>query len=89
MVLGGKIVEKSRFLVLFGGMLFEILILAEFCLIFDDIDDEKHVGFLLLFVSCFMFFLTLETLKIVLPSRRELNFHKITFFQLDEQIPRK
>ena len=41
---------------------------------------------LMLFV---VFFLTLETLKIVLPSRRELNFYKITFFTLDEKLHRK
>ena len=29
------------------------------------------------------FFLTLDTLKIVLPSRRELDFYKIAFFEFD------
>ena len=44
--------------------------------------------FRILILGCFLMtilvvFLTLESLKIVLPSRRELNFHKIAFFTHD------
>ena len=69
-------------------MLLETLILVDFCMILDKIDDEKLID-LLFFVLFFMFFLTLETLKIVLPSRRELDFYKIAFLALDEKRGRK
>ena len=57
-------------------MLFETLILVEFCLMFDKIDCEKHMDILLVLVLILVFFLTLETFKIVLPSRRNANFHR-------------
>ena len=65
-------------------MLFETLILVEFCLSFDKIEGEKNAVFLVVFCVILGVFLTLETLKIVLPSRRELNFYKIAFFALEE-----
>ena len=66
-------------------MLVETLFLSEFCSFFDEIGDEKRVFFLLLFVSFRVLFPTLETLKIVLPPARELNFYKIALFVLDEK----
>ena len=66
-------------------MLFETLILVEFCLSFDKIEGEKNAVFLVVFCVILGVFLTLETLKIVLPSRRELNFYKIAFFALEEK----
>ena len=70
-------------------MLFETLILVEFCLSFDKIEGEKNAVFLVVFCVILGVFLTLETLKIVLPSRRELNFYKIAFFAQDEKRQRK
>ena len=45
----------------------------------------KNVLFLLFCVLFRVLFPTLETLKIVLPPARELNFYKISFFVLDEK----
>ena len=70
-------------------MVFETSILIEFGLIFDKIVGGKHIVLGLFFVSLLVFFLTFETLKIVLPSRRELNFHKIVFFAFDGKRRRK
>ena len=70
-------------------ILFESIILVKIGLIFNKIDGEKHMDFVLFFVLFFVFFRTLETLKIVLPSRRELNFCKIAVFALDEKRQRK
>ena len=81
--------QKIEILVVFGGMLLETLFLVDFCWIFDKNDREKHMDFLLYLALFFVFFLTLETLKIVLLSRRELNFYKIPFFELDEKRRRK
>ena len=81
--------QKVEILVIFWGMLLETLFLVEFCWIFDKNAREKHMDFLLYLASFFVFFLMLETLKIVLPSRRELNFYKIAFFALDEKRFRK
>ena len=66
-------------------MFLELLFLVDFWSNFDKIDSKKHVEFCLFFVLLVVFFLTLETLKIVLPLERELNFNKIAFFTLDEK----
>ena len=87
--LGGPSGPKIEILGAFLDMLFETLILIEFLCFFDQTDSEKHIDFLLFSVLFLVFFLTLETLKIVLPSRRELNFYKIVFFALDEKRHRK
>ena len=87
--LGGPSGPKIEILGAFLDMLFETLILIEFLCFFDKTDSEKHIDFLLFSVLFLVFFLTLETLKIVLPSRRELNFYKIAFFALDEKRHRK
>ena len=84
-VLGGQNGPKIEILGDFWGMFFETSILVEFCLIFGKNDSEKHVDFWLFFMLFFVFFRTLETLKIVLPSRRELNFYKIAFCTREEQ----
>ena len=70
-------------------MLVETLFLSEFYLFFDKIGDEKRVFFLLFFVSFRALFPTLETLKIVLPPARELNFYKIALFALSPKIHQK
>ena len=82
--MGGQNGRKIEILAVFGDMLFETLILVEFCLSFDKIEGEKNAVFLVVFCVILGVFLTLETLKIVLPSRRELNFYKIAFFALEE-----
>ena len=70
-------------------MLFETLILIEFLCFFDKTDSEKHIDFLLFSVLFLVFFLTLETLKIVLPSRQELEFYKINVFALSSKTDQK
>ena len=84
-----KLVEKLRFWAFGEDMMFETLILVEFCLSFDKIEGEKNAVCLVVFCVILGVFLTLETFKIVLPSRRELNFYKIAFFALDEKRQRK
>ena len=78
-ILGGQNRRKNEIWCVSGDMMFETLILVEFGFTFNEIAGEKHITFWLSLVSFLMFFLTFETLKIVLPSRRELNFHKIVF----------
>ena len=87
--LGGPSGPKIEILGAFLDMLFETLILIEFLCFFDETDSETYIDFLLFSVLFLVFFLTLETLKIVLPSRRELNFYKIVFFAVDEKRRRK
>ena len=62
---------------------------TDFLVIFDKIDIEKRIDFLLFSVISWKFFLAFETLKIVLPPARERNFHKIAFFGFDEKRGRK
>ena len=88
-ILGSQNRRKNEIWSVSGDMMFETLILVEFGLIFNKIAGEKHITFWLSLVSFLMFFLTFETLKIVLPSRRELNFHKIAFFAFDGKRRRK
>ena len=45
--------------------------------------------FELIFLGFFVDFLSLESLKIVLPPRRELNFYKIGVFVLSSKIDQK
>ena len=80
-VLGSKIDEKSRFLVSLWGMLFETLILVEFRLIFDNIDDEKHIDFWLLCVSFFMFFSVARILKNRAPVEARAQFLQNCIFR--------
>ena len=74
---------------LFGGHAFRDLNFGRICWISDKNNGEKHMDVQLLFVLVLVFFVTLETLKIVLASRRELSFYKIAFFVLDEKRHRK
>ena len=83
--MGGQSARKIEILGALGDIMLETFILVDFCMIFDKIDDEKYIDFLLCLLICLVFLLMLETLKIVLPSRRELNFYKIAFFALDEK----
>ena len=48
-----------------------------------------EASFWIFFFAVFTVFSTLESSKIVLPSRRELNFYKIEFFELDAKRHRK
>ena len=83
--MGGQNGRKIEILTVFGNMLFETLILVEFCLSFlIKSKANKNAVFLVVFCVILGVFLTLETFKIVLPSRRELNFYKIAFFALEE-----
>ena len=86
--MGGPKGRKIEILDGFLNMLFEPIILVKIYLIFNKIDGEKHMDFVLFLVVLFVFFCTLETSKIVLPSRRELNFYKIAFFAFDEKRQR-
>ena len=81
--------SKTRDLVCFGGYDVRDLNLVEFGLIFNKIAGEKHTIFWFSLVSFLMFFLTFETCKIVLLSKRELNFYKIAFFAFDGKRCRK
>ena len=74
--MGGFCGQQDKILGVRGDVLFETLILIEFCLIFGEVDGEKDIVFWFFLVLFRVFFLTFETLKIVLPSRRELNFFK-------------
>ena len=73
-VLAGQSAGKIEILGALGDIMLETLILVDFYMILDTIDDEKYIDFLLCLLICLVFLLTLETLKIVLPSRRELDF---------------
>ena len=48
---------------IWGSMLFETLILIDFCEMFDKINDEKRVDFSMFVVLFVALFLTLVTLK--------------------------
>ena len=52
-VLGGQNGPKIEIFDVFFGMLFETLFLVNFCLIFEKIDDEKHMEFCLFFNRLF------------------------------------
>ena len=52
-VLGGQNGPKIEIFGVFFGMLFETLFLVNFCLIFEKIDDEKHMEFCLFFNRLF------------------------------------
>ena len=82
---GGQNCRKIDIFGDFLDMFYETFIFLKNSLIFSKIADEKHIDFDLFFMLFFVFFRTLETLKIVLPSRRELNFYKIAFFAIDEK----
>ena len=86
---GGQNCRKIDIFGDFLDMFYETFIFLKNSLIFSKIADEKHIDFKLFLMFFFVFFRTLETLKIVLPSRRELNFCKIAFFALDEKRQRK
>ena len=66
-------------------MLFEAFFGVKFGVIFEKIDDEKHIDLLSFVVIFSAFVLTFETLKIVFPSRRNAYFYKIAFFARDEK----
>ena len=83
--MGGQNGRKIEIFGIFFNMLFGCPTITDFCVIFDKIDVEKRDDFSMFSVICFVLFLALETLKIVLPPGRELNFHKIAFFALDEK----
>ena len=87
--MGGQNGRKIEILGVLGDIMLETFILVDFCMIFDKIDDDKYIDFLSFSMICLMFSLTLETLKNVLPSRRELNFYKIAFLGLDENTQQK
>ena len=55
-------------------MRYETFVFLKNSWIFSKLADEKHIDFDLFFMFFFVYVRTLETLKIVLPSRRELNF---------------
>ena len=86
---GGQNCRKIDIFGDFLDMCYETFIFLKNSLIFSKIADETHIDFDLFLMLFFVFFRTLETLKIVLPSRRELNFCKIAFFALDEKRQRK
>ena len=58
-VLGGQNLRKIQNLGVFFGMLFETLFLVTFCLIFEKIDDEKHMEFCL-FLNMLFYYLFAE-----------------------------
>ena len=82
-ILGSQNRRKNEIWCVSGDMMFETLILVEFGLIFNEIAGEKHITFWLSLVSFLMFFLTFESLKIMLPSRRGLDFYIIMLFESD------
>ena len=52
-VLGDQNGPKIEIFGVFFGMLFETLFLVNFCMIFEKIDDEKHMEFCLFFNRLF------------------------------------
>ena len=59
----------------------------DFSTIFSDV--FSHPRFISIFCSLFLFFSMLETLKTVLPCRRELNFGCFAFLMFDWKVHRK
>ena len=84
-VLGGRNGPNIEIWNIFGSVLFEAFFGVKFGVIFENIDDEKHIDLLSFVVIFLAFVLTFETLKIVLPSRRNAYFYKIAFFARDEK----
>ena len=70
-------------------MLFEAFFGVKFGVIFETIDDEKHIDALSFVVIFLALVLTFETLKIVVSSIRNAYFYKIAFFACDEKRHQK
>ena len=79
--LGGQNGRKIEILTVFGNMLFETLILVEFCLSFDKIEGEKNAVFLVVFCVIFGVFSNARNLKNRAPVEARAQFLQNCIFR--------
>ena len=80
-VLGSQNHRNIEYLAALGDMLLDTLIVVDFCMIFDKIDDEKYIDFVVVFNALWNVFVNARNLKNRAPVEARAQFLQNCIFR--------